>query len=137
MTPNSFLHSDLTLIARPANGSWLGMQVNHWKSQILMNLQTRLTVPGTSCNKLRLWVLQIPLPHVPPLILAVMPLASSTDSCYTCCHGTRAPELLILSDKPLCIVSLGSDGSILERDARRALVRSGFADANNPLNPSP
>lgn len=31
-------------------------------------------------TKLWLWVLQIPLPHVPPLILAVMPLASSTDT---------------------------------------------------------
>jgi hypothetical protein len=35
------------------------------------------------------------------------------------------------------IVSLGSDGSILERDARRALVRSGFAECVNHSIPHP
>jgi hypothetical protein len=79
-------------------------------------------------TKLQLWVLQIPLPHVPPLILAVMPLASSTDAASLAAMEQRLLEILILSDKPLCIVLLGSDGSILERDAHRALVQNGFAE---------
>jgi hypothetical protein len=83
---------------------------------------------GLLATKLRLWVLQIPLPHIPPLILAVMPLASSTDAATLAAMEQRLLEILLLSDKPLCIVSLGSDGSILEREARRALVQIGFAE---------
>ena len=83
---------------------------------------------GLLATKLRLWTLQIPLPHVPPLILAVMPLASSTDAATLAEMEKRLLEVLLTSDKPLCIISLGSDGSILEREARRALVRSGFAE---------
>ena len=83
---------------------------------------------GLLATKLRLWVLQIPLPHVPPLILAVMPLASSTDAATLADMEQHLLNILIASEKPLCIVSLGSDGSILERDARRALVRNGFAE---------
>ncbi|KAH9015478.1 hypothetical protein EDB84DRAFT_1679909 [Lactarius hengduanensis] len=82
---------------------------------------------GQLATKLRLWVLQIPLPHVPPLILAVMPLASSTDAATIAAMEQRLLDILIASEKSLCIISLGSDGSIVERDARRALVRSGFA----------
>ena len=83
---------------------------------------------GLLATKLRLWVLQIPLPHVPPLILAVMPLASSTDAATLAVMEQQLLEILLASEKPLCVISLGSDGSILERDARRALVRSGFAE---------
>lgn len=88
-------------------------------------------------TKLRLWVLQIPLPHIPPLVLAVMPLASSTNSASLAAMEQRLLEILILSEKPLCIVSLGSDGSILEREARRSLVRSGFADRVTHSIPHP
>jgi hypothetical protein len=88
-------------------------------------------------TKLRLWVLQIPLPHIPPLVLAVMPLASSTDAATLAAMEQKLLTLLILSDKPLCIVSLGSDGSILERDARRTLVRSGFAEQITHSIPHP
>jgi hypothetical protein len=88
-------------------------------------------------TKLRLWVLQIPLPHIPPLILAVMPLASSTDATTLAAMEQQLLKILILSDKPLCIVSIGSDGSILEREARRALVRSGFAEQMTHSIPHP
>jgi hypothetical protein len=88
-------------------------------------------------TKLQLWVLQIPLPHIPPLILAVMPLASSTDAATLAAMEERLLTVLILSDKPLSIVSLGSDGSILECEARRALVRSGFADQITHSIPHP
>lgn len=83
---------------------------------------------GLLATKLRLWVLQIPLPHVPPLILAVMPLASSTSAATLAGMEKQLLEVLIGSENPLRIISLGSDGSILEREARRALVRDGFAE---------
>jgi hypothetical protein len=88
-------------------------------------------------TKVRLWVLQIPLPHVPPLILAVMPLASSTDAATLANLEQQLLAILLGSDPPLCIVSLGSDGSILERDARRALVRNGFAESLSYEIPHP
>ncbi|KAI0282652.1 hypothetical protein BC826DRAFT_921590 [Russula brevipes] len=79
-------------------------------------------------TKLRLWVLQIPLPHVPPHILAVMPLASTTDTATLVEMEQRLLQVLLSSDTSLCIVSLGSDGSVLEREARRTLVRNGTAE---------
>jgi hypothetical protein len=68
-------------------------------------------------TKLRLWVLQIPLPHIPCLVLAVMPLASSTDAATLAHMEQQLLQIVLASDKPLCVVSLGSDGSILEHDA--------------------
>lgn len=88
-------------------------------------------------TKLRLWVLQIPLPYVPPLILAVVPLASSTNAATLAVFEQQLLSILLGSDKPLCIVSLGSDGSSLERDARRALVRCGFAMSISYTIPHP
>ena len=80
-------------------------------------------------TKLRLWVLQIPLPYVPPLVLAVVPLTSSTKASTLADFEQQLLQILLGSDESLCIVSLGSDGSILERDARRILVRCGFAES--------
>ena len=88
-------------------------------------------------TKLRLWVLQIPLPYVPPLILAVVPLASSTNAETLANFEKELLHILLGSDKSLCIVSLGSDGSILERDSRRALVRCGFAEPFSYSIPHP
>ena len=80
-------------------------------------------------TKLRLWVLQIPLPCVPPLVLAVVPLASSTNAETLAKLEQQLLDILLGSDNSLCIVSLGSDGSIVEHDARKALVRCGFAES--------
>lgn len=88
-------------------------------------------------TKLRLWVLQIPLPHVPPLILAVVPLVSSTNAEMLANFERQLLHILLGSDKSLCIVSLGSDGSSLERNARRALVRCGFAESLSYSIPHP
>jgi len=68
-------------------------------------------------TKLRLWVLQIPLPYVPPLVLVVVPLASSTNVAMLADFEQQLLHILLGSDRPLCIVSLGSDGSVLEHDA--------------------
>ncbi|KAH8977094.1 hypothetical protein EDB92DRAFT_2002633 [Lactarius akahatsu] len=92
---------------------------------------------GLLATKLRLWVLQIPLPHVPPLILAVMPLASSTDATTLADMECRLLDILLASEKSLCIISLGSDGSVIEREARRILVRSGFAESITHTIPHP
>ncbi|KAH9018586.1 hypothetical protein EDB85DRAFT_1897086 [Lactarius pseudohatsudake] len=84
---------------------------------------------GLLATKLWLWVLQMPLPHVPPLILAVMPLASSTDAATLADMECHLLDILLASEKSLCIISLGSDGSIIEREARRILVRNGHPNS--------
>jgi len=40
-------------------------------------------------------------------------------------------------ERLLCITSLGSDGSIIERDARRSLFRDGFAECITRQIPHP
>ncbi|KAI9434879.1 hypothetical protein H4582DRAFT_2130928 [Lactarius indigo] len=92
---------------------------------------------GLLATKLRLWVLQIPLPHVPPLILAVIPLASSTDATALADMEQHLLDILLASEKSLCIISLGSDGSVIEREARRILVHNGFAKAIRHTIPHP
>jgi len=88
-------------------------------------------------TKLQLWVLQIPLPYVPPLVLAVVPLASSTSAAMLSNLEQALLHILLGSETSLCIVSLGSDGSILERKARRALIQTGFAESLSHAIPHP
>ncbi|KAF4603080.1 hypothetical protein EYR38_003485 [Pleurotus pulmonarius] len=79
-------------------------------------------------TKLRLWTLNIPLPHVPPLILAVQALTDKNNAVELATTERRVLEILIVEPaNPLNIVSLGSDGTIVERNARKELVRQGFA----------
>jgi len=86
-------------------------------------LESRIESARVSlATKLRLWVLQIPLPHVLPLILAVVPLASSTNAETLAIFKQQLLCILLGSDQSLCVVSLGSDGSSLECNAHRALV---------------
>ncbi|KAH9016984.1 hypothetical protein EDB85DRAFT_1897861 [Lactarius pseudohatsudake] len=92
---------------------------------------------GLLATKLRLWVLQIPLPHVPPLILAVMPLASSTNAIALADMEQHLLDILLASEKSLRIISLGSDGSVVEREARRILVQNGFAKSIAHTIPHP
>jgi hypothetical protein len=66
-----------------------------------------------------------------------MPLASSTDVATLAQMEQQLLHILLASDEPLCIISLGSDGSILEHDARRALVRNGFAKMVYHTIPNP
>ncbi|KAI0258486.1 hypothetical protein BC834DRAFT_797740, partial [Gloeopeniophorella convolvens] len=88
-------------------------------------------------QKLRLWTLQILLPHVPPLILAVMPIASTTSAADVAAMDRRLLDILLTGDTKLRIVSLGSDGSAVERQARRILVQSGYAEAVHYTIPIP
>lgn len=88
-------------------------------------------------TKLWLWVLQIPLCCVPPLILAVIPHASSMDATSLAAMEQWLLKVLIASKNPLCIVSLGSDSSIVEHDASWALVWNDFAEQMTYLIPHP
>ncbi|KAJ7092781.1 hypothetical protein B0H15DRAFT_1020862 [Mycena belliarum] len=76
--------------------------------------------PPPMATKLRLWTLQIPLPRVPPLILAIMPIESKV-------KGPQLAEWQIALMKGLIsrgfrITSSGSDGASVERDCHRRLA---------------
>lgn len=79
-------------------------------------------------DKLRLWTLQIPLPNVPPLMVAATPITSNMNAAQLCELETSLLDELVGGPTPLRIVSLGSDGTVTERDARRLLVSSGWAE---------
>ncbi|KAH9032049.1 hypothetical protein EDB85DRAFT_1890890 [Lactarius pseudohatsudake] len=72
--------------------------------------------------KLRLWTLQIPLSHVPPLVVAVAAISSATKSSTLAQMDEELLRVLMRQEEPLHIVSLGSDGAISERKARKDLI---------------
>ena len=112
---NSFPHSGPTLITAE---KWFLVR-NTGKPLEVSNINELADQIDSAweplATKLWLWTLQIPLLHVPPLILAVILLTSSTDATTLAEMEQQLLEVLLTSDKPLCIVSLGSDGSILEQ----------------------
>ncbi|KAJ7604607.1 hypothetical protein DFH06DRAFT_1386901 [Mycena polygramma] len=68
-------------------------------------------------TKLRLWILQIPLPNVPPLVLAIMPLGPKV-------KGDKLAEWQITLMKGLIsrgfrVTSSGGDGAAVERTCQR------------------
>lgn len=73
-------------------------------------------------DKLRLWTLQIPLPHVPPAVLAVAAISSRTSSSMLAQMDEQLLRALMQREDPLCIISLGSDGAVSERKARQDLM---------------
>ncbi|KAF4599335.1 hypothetical protein EYR40_006427 [Pleurotus pulmonarius] len=83
---------------------------------------------GSLATKLRLWVLCIPLPNVPPLIIGILPISESNTAPSLAKIEEKLLKILIVdAPTPLNIISLGSDGTVVERKARRLLIRSGFA----------
>lgn len=78
-------------------------------------------------TKLRLWTMSIPLPRMPPLILAAMPISSKNSAIELAKMEEKLLRLLLLSGDIFNIISLGSDGTSVECEARCELVRSGFA----------
>ncbi|KAK6992199.1 hypothetical protein R3P38DRAFT_2570976 [Favolaschia claudopus] len=68
-------------------------------------------------TKLRLWVLQIPLPGVPPLVLAIMPLGSKVKGAQLADSQIRLMEGLV--SRGFRITSSGGDGASVERDCQR------------------
>ncbi|KAL0067261.1 hypothetical protein AAF712_005657 [Marasmius tenuissimus] len=84
---------------------------------------------STKASKVRLWTLQIPLNHVPPGIMAVAQIGSSNSAAEL---GVMESEILDFLLDPqhglhINIISLGSDGTVVERDARRELLKSKYA----------
>ena len=75
-------------------------------------------------GKLRLWTLQIPLAHVPPLVIAVAAISSRTNSSTLARMDEDLLRVLMKHEEPLRIVSIGSDGAISERKARQDLIAS-------------
>lgn len=73
-------------------------------------------------EKLRLWTLQIPLSHVPPLIVAVAAISSRTDSSTLARMDENLLRVLMQNDEPLHIISIGSDGAVSERKARQDMI---------------
>lgn len=83
---------------------------------------------GSLATKARLWVLLIPLPDVPPLILAIQAISESNTAPELAATEQKLLRLLLItSPTPINIISLGSDGTVVERKARRLLIESGFA----------
>ncbi|KAI9438716.1 hypothetical protein H4582DRAFT_2146243 [Lactarius indigo] len=72
--------------------------------------------------KLRLWTLQIPLSHVPPLIVAVAAISSATNSSTLAQMDEELLRVLMKQEEPLHVISIGSDGAISERKARQDLI---------------
>ncbi|RXW12056.1 hypothetical protein EST38_g13798 [Candolleomyces aberdarensis] len=93
------------------------------------------TASPMTASKLRLWTLNIPLPSIPPLILAAKPIPSTVNSNELAMMEKLILDLLLPAG--FQIVSLGSDGSTVERDSRRATVRSGHAELVTRRIPSP
>ena len=73
-------------------------------------------------EKLRLWTLQIPLSHVPPLIVAVTAISSGTNSFALAQMDEALLRVLMKHNEPLHIVSIGSDGTISERKAHQDMI---------------
>ncbi|KAJ3516574.1 hypothetical protein NLJ89_g1045 [Agrocybe chaxingu] len=88
-------------------------------------------------SKLRLWTMSIPLPRVPPLVLAASPIASKTSAKQLASMEKSLLEHLITSEWNFNIISLGSDGTSVEREARREFQRSGFAETVTYQIPHP
>ena len=73
-------------------------------------------------GKLRLWTLQIPLAHVPPLILAVAAISSTTNSSTLTYMDKDILRVLLKQEEPLSIISISSGGAISERKAHQDLI---------------
>ena len=73
-------------------------------------------------DKLRLWTLQIPLPHVPPAILAVAAISSRTSASTLAQMDEDLLRILMKREEPVSIISIGSDGAVSERKARQELM---------------
>ncbi|KAF4598659.1 hypothetical protein EYR38_007065 [Pleurotus pulmonarius] len=93
---------------------------------------------GDLATKLRLWTLIIPLPNVPPLIMAILAISESNSAPDLATVEKKLLKLLLLdSTVPINVVSLGSDSTVVERKARRLLIQSGFATVEYAYIPHP
>ncbi|TFY61180.1 hypothetical protein EVJ58_g4673 [Rhodofomes roseus] len=83
-------------------------------------LCSRNNDPKSKASKLRLWCLQIPLPGIPPLILAAKAIPDNLDAreLFVLSH-----ELIVgLSERGVHVVSYACDGTETERSLQRLLM---------------
>ncbi|KAF9493481.1 hypothetical protein BDN71DRAFT_1432399 [Pleurotus eryngii] len=91
---------------------------------------------GSLTTKLRLWVLCIPLPNVPPLIIGILLISESNTAPSLAKIEEKLLKILIIdASTPLNIISLGSDGTVVERKACCLLIQSGFATVDQEHSP--
>ncbi|KAF8993137.1 hypothetical protein BDQ17DRAFT_1431918 [Cyathus striatus] len=81
----------------------------------------------SKATKLCLWTLQIVLLHIPPGIIAYEPLVASNMAQELAEMEKKLLNLLV-GELGLKIISLGSDGAIVECKARNELWRSGYCE---------
>ncbi|KAJ7255123.1 hypothetical protein B0H12DRAFT_1071051 [Mycena haematopus] len=74
-------------------------------------------------TKLRLWVLQIPLPGVPPLVVAIMPIGSKVKGPQLADWQIRLLKGLV--SHGFRFTSSGGDGASVERDCQRRSAAAG------------
>ncbi|KAK6992640.1 hypothetical protein R3P38DRAFT_3430332 [Favolaschia claudopus] len=91
--------------------------------------------PPTLATKLRLWTLQIPIPRVPPLVLAVMAIDSNV-------KASQLGEWQIALMQGLAlhgfrIIASGGDGAAVERECQRRLTRASKRSEFKIKHPDP
>ncbi|KAJ7176665.1 hypothetical protein C8R46DRAFT_889360 [Mycena filopes] len=91
--------------------------------------------PPKMATKLRLWTVQIPLPRVPPLALAIMAIESKV-------KGPQLAEWQLRLMKGLIahgfrITASGGDGAAVERDCQRRLAAASKAREFRIKHPDP
>lgn len=72
--------------------------------------------------QIRLWVLQVPLPHIPPLAIAALPIASTVSA--SSLIGYLKTLLNGLLDRGIQVVSYAADGSAVEQNIQESLFMS-------------
>ncbi|KAF7335957.1 hypothetical protein MSAN_02309100 [Mycena sanguinolenta] len=86
-------------------------------AQGLHNTLDQLESSAELATKLRLWVLQIPLPGVPPHVVAILPIGSKVKGPELARWQIRLMEGLV--SHSFRITSSGADGASVERDCQR------------------
>ncbi|KAG8707407.1 hypothetical protein FRC11_007462, partial [Ceratobasidium sp. 423] len=72
--------------------------------------------------KIRLWVLQVPLPHIPPLAIAALPIASTVTT--RSLIGYLQSIIQGLLDRGIHVISYATDGSAVEQNIQEAFFVS-------------
>ncbi|KAF9014795.1 hypothetical protein BDZ89DRAFT_438667 [Hymenopellis radicata] len=86
-------------------------------------------------TKLRLWVLQIPIAGIPPLVLAILPISSKIKAPALAKHQYKLFSGLV--SHGFRIVSNASDGAAVERDCHRRLTAKGTTTYHIIRSPLP
>ncbi|KAJ6482001.1 hypothetical protein C8R45DRAFT_831472 [Mycena sanguinolenta] len=116
------LHAALRPLYNGPLGKWFivgttGEAIEVPNAEVLNDTLDRMEKTAELAKKLRLWVLQIPLPGVPPLVLAIKAIGSKV-------NGATLAEWQIalmrgLIGRGFRITSSGGDGAAVERECQR------------------